>query len=484
MSDNLKQKMLGTLVWTSVDRFGQQIIQFVVSIFLARLLTPNEFTLIALVMIFVTLSNTLVDGGFGYALVRKQDADEKDFSSVFYFNIFVSALLYAILFFTAPLIADFYDQPDLTLISRVVFIAILINALYLIPNVKLVRALDFKKSATVNILAVLLSGSAGVILAFYDAGVWALVAQQLAFPLFRVIIISFYVNWKPKIIFSFNVIKGFFSFSISLLGTSILNNIFSYIYILVLGKFFPKQEVGYYYQANKLNEATNFSFQVILGSAYNVLVKIQDDTERFIRVFRELVKRSSVLIFPALLLLIAIADPLINVLLSSKWSASVPYFQLLCLASLFNPLYTLTISALNARGKTKTTFTIELVKKILIIISVLICLQYGIIALLIGFAVANWTTVIITIFAIKKEIRHFWRHQLNDILPSLFIGTSIAFLAFSLSYIIQLQWILLIVQLLSAGIVYLALVRWFYPVIFSTTADKLKEMIHQWKRKQ
>jgi len=281
MSDNLKQKMIGTLAWTTIDRFGQQAIQFVIGIVLARLLSPSEYTLIALVMIFVSLSNTLVDGGFGLALVRKQDANETDFNTVFYFNVFVSVLLYLVLYFSAPYIADFYNQPKLVEVGRVVFVAILINSIYLIPNIKLVRKLDFKSNTIVNISSVILSGITGIYIALKGLGVWALVAQQVSFQLSRAIIISYIVRWKPQLKFSISVLRNFFSYGVNLLGTTILNNIFSYLYVLVLGKFFAKQEVGLYYQANKLNDTTNYSFQVILSSTYNVFVKIQDDTERF-----------------------------------------------------------------------------------------------------------------------------------------------------------------------------------------------------------
>lgn len=484
MADNLKNKMLGTLAWISVDRFGQQLVQFVINIALARLLSPSEYTLIALVMIFVTISNTLVDGGFGYALIRKQDADETDFNSVFYFNIAVSLLLYVVLFFLAPPIAAFYNQPDLVFVGRIVFIAIFVNALYLIPSIKLIRALDFKKSATVNIISVSLSGITGIGLALKDMGVWALVAQQVSFPFFRVVIISFFVHWKPKLIFSIRVIKEFFGYSINLLGTSILNNIFNSLNLFVIGKFFPPQEVGIYYQANKINEASNFSFQAILGSSYNIFVKIQDDTERFRRVFRELVLRSSVIIFPLLLLLIAIADPLIHLLFSEKWRGVAPYLQMLCIASLFNPLYALIISALNARGKSRSTFNIELIKKILIVISIAVCLRFGIIALLVGFTIANYISTLITVFELKKEIGHFWRHQLSDILPSVLIGLVIAVVSIILMQIIKNQFFLLVVQLFVALIVYVVLVRVIYPKMVESALSFSIQKFLSWKKRK
>lgn len=481
MSDNLKGKMIGTLAWTSIDRFGQQIIQFVIGIVLARLLSPNEYTLIALVTIFVTLSNTLVDGGFGYALVRKQEATDQDFSSVFFFNIAVSVILYVLLYFLAVPIAAFYDQPDLVAVSRIVFISILINALYLIPNVKLVRNIDFKSSAVVNISSVFLSGITGITVALYGYGVWALVAQQVSFQFFRAIIIQFFVKWHPRFMFSFAIIRNFWSYSMNLLGTSILNNIFNYIYILVLGKFYPKQDVGLFYQANKLNETTNFSFQVILGSTYSVFVKIQDDAERFVRVFRALVQQSSIVIMPGMLLLTAIAEPFIYTLLKDKWLPAVPYFQMLALASIFNPLYSLIISALNARGKSKDTFRIELVKKALIVLSVVICLRTGVVGLLAGFGVANYLSFGMAVIAFKKDVKHYWRHQLADITPALLTGIILAAIALALSLVISNLHLLLVAQLIVCVGIYVFLVRFFYRQLFNNTISMIKNILQKWQ---
>lgn len=473
--------MIGTLAWTGIDRFGQQLIQFAVGIILARILAPSEYTLIALVMIFITLSNTLVDGGFGYSLVRKKEITEKEISTVFIFNIGVSLFLYLLLFFTAPFIASFYSQPDLTMVARVVFIAILVNAFYLIPSILLVRSLNFKAITTVNVTSVVLSGSIAIIIAINGGKVWALVIQQLAYPFFRILTAMFFVKWMPRFQFSIKILRNFFSYSVSMLGTSILNNIFNYIYILIIGKYFSKTEVGFYYQANKLNETTNFSFQTILGSTYNVFVKIQDDTERFKRVFRELIRKSSIVIFPLLFFLIAAADPIINVLLTEKWVDSIKYFQLLSFASLLNPLYTLIISALNARGKSNTTFYLEFLKKVFILVSVVICLNFGVYYLLIGLAFANFTATGFAVIAIKREIMHFWKHQLIDILPSILIGTIILAASFGLSYLIHLKLLLLIIQIIASAIIYITGVRIFHKDLYFSVISQIKNTTNRWR---
>jgi len=474
MSDNLKQKMLGALAWSTIDRFGQQVVQFVIGLFLARLLTPDDYGLIGMVMLFVALSNTLVDSGFVQALVRKQDVDDTDYNSVFYFNILIGIVLYIILFFSAPLIADFYNQPKLIDICRVVFIGIIFNALYLIPVAKMTKNIDFKNSAKINILSVTGSGFIGICLAFYGVGVWALVAQQVLFHFFRMVGLHAFVKWKPGRVFSFNVIRGLLGFSVNLLGTSILNMIFNYLYVIIIGKFYQKSQVGYYSQANKLNETTNYSFQTILvGSTYALLVKIQDDDERFRRVFREIAQKTSLVTFPVMLCLIAIAKPFISVLLTDKWLPSVPYFQLLCLATLLQPLYTLNSSALNARGQSKITFRVEFIKKALILTSVFVSFQYGIIAMLVGYVISCTIAYLISILYLKKDLNHFIKHQISDFVNSMIFGATLALLLWLIHFLISNKYILLSTQLLSGVIAYLLFIRFFYTNTFFSVRNQL-----------
>lgn len=474
MGDNLKQKMLGALAWSTIDRFGQQAVQFVIGLFLARLLTPDDYGLIGMVMLFVALSNTIVDSGFVQALIRKQDADEIDYNSVFYFNIFISIILYFVLYFSAPAIAAFFNQPKLVLICRVIFIEIIFNSLYLIPIAKMLKDIDFKNGAKINILTVTFSGAVGISLAFYGAGVWALVAQQVLFHFFRMIGLHVFVKWRPRFIFSFKVIRELWGFSMNLLGTSILNIFFNYIYVLILGKYYQKSEVGFYTQGNKLNETINYSFQTILvGSTYSLLVKIQDDDERFRRIFREIAQKISIITFPVMLVLIGIAKPLISVLLTDKWLPSLPYFQLLCLATLFSPLYALSMSAMNARGQSKTTFRIEFIKKSMILASVLICFHYGIIAMLTGYVIACFIAYLVSILYLKKDLNHFIKHQLSDFVMTLIFGASLGFFLWLFHFFITNNYVLLSSQLVSGGIVYLLVIRFFYKDTFFKVRDQL-----------
>ena len=478
MGDNLKNKMVGALTWSTIDRFGQQIVQFIIGLVLARLLTLDDCGLIGMIMIFSALSFVLVESGFGQALVRKQDANETDFNTIFYFNIFTSILLYLLLFFSIPFIALFFNQPQLVLLGRVIFLAILFNAFYLVPFVKLGKVMDFKTIAKVNLLSTALSGIAGVIIAVLNFGVWALVAQQVLYHFFRLIFFHAFVKWKPQWLFSFKVISDFWKFSIHLLGTSILNVVFNNLYVFLLGKFYPIKQVGLFSYANKLNETFNFSFQSILvGSTYSLFAQIQNDDERFRRIFREIARKTSIITFPIMLVLIAIAYPFIFVLLTDKWIEAVPYFQLLCLASLFSPLYALNISALNARGKSKITFRIEIIKKSLILLSVFFSFKFGIISMLWGYVLASTLAYLISILCLKTELKHYIKHQIFDFFGCIGVGSIVAICAFSLSYFIDNNHLLLISQIILSCILYLLCIRLLYIDLYNEGVKFVKNKL-------
>ena len=484
MGDDLKQKMVGALTWSAIDRFGQQIVQFVIGLLLARLLTPDDFGLIGMVMVFAALSFVLVESGFTQALIRKQGITELYYNTIFYFNILISVILYLILFFSTPLIALLFHQPQLTLLGRVVFLVVIFNAFYLVPYAQLSKSMDFKTIAKVNLLSTGLSGLTGVILAFLHFGVWALVSQQVLFHFFRMFFFHVFVKWKPLRIFSFDVIREFWKFSLNLLGTSVLNVLFNNIYVLLISKFYPLKQVGYYTQANKLSETFNFTFQSILvGSTYSLFTQIQHDDERFRRIFREVAQKTSIVTFPIFLVLIAVANPLVFVLLSAKWMAIVPYFQLLCLAALFTPLYVLNISALNSRGQSKITFKVEIIKKILILLSVVVCFQFGIVALLWGYVFSNLVSYAISTLYLKKELTHYIKHQFTDFTFTILIGVVIAIFTFLLSFIFSNNYILLTFQIMLAAILYLLSIKLFFNDLFEKGLQFVSEKMILFKRR-
>jgi len=483
MSDNLKQKTVSALKWSAIDRFGQQIIQFFIGIILARLLSPDDYGLIGMIMIFAALSFVLVESGFGQALIRKQDATEIDYSSVFYFNIITSVLLYLLLFFCAPYIALYFNQPQLDLLGKVIFTAILFNAFYLVPYARMLKEMNFKSIAKVNLISTILSGTLGVIMAFTNFGVWSLVAQQVTFHFFRMILYQIIVKWRPGLIFSFNVIREFWGFTLPILGTALLNVIFNNLYVFILGKNYQKKDVGFYTQANKLSETFNFSFQqILLGGTFSMFSQIQNDEPRFRRIFREITRKASIISIPAMLVFIAIAQPFIFVLLSAKWLPSASYFQLLCLASLFTPFYGLNITALNARGLSKQTFIIESTKKILILLSVVVSFRYGVISMLWGYAAASFIAYLLSVFYIKHDIQHFIKNQITDLIPAFTIGLLTAIPVYLMSYVFQNAYILIGVQFAMVLIIYIFSVKVIQPEVYTKMRQLMTERIRTFKK--
>lgn len=478
MGDNLKQKTINSIKWSTVDRFGQQAVQFVVGLILARLLSREDFGLLGSIAIFSALSFAFVESGFIQALIRKQNANETDYNTVFLFNLIVSIILYTVLFFCAPFIASFFNQSRLVSIARVVFLTIPISSLYLVPIAQLSKAMNFKVIATSNILAVLISGIVGVVLALTGFGVWALIVQQLVFQLVRMIV--YYVNgsWRPKPIFSFKVISELWKFSLNILGTSVLNVIFNNLYVIILGRYYDIRQVGDYTQANKLSEGFNYSFLVVItSSSYPLFVQVQNDLVRYRNIFRSMAQKASMITFPVIITLIAIATPLIYVLLSPKWLPAVPYFQLLCAASLFSVLYTLTVSALNAKGKSGLTFRLEIAKKIMILASVFICFKSGIIAMLVGYVIASFIAYGISMFLIKKEINHYIRHQIRDFIAPFSMGIFIAGVCYGLSFLIGNMYILLALQLILAVVIYILWVRKYHTTEYAQALTFIQDNI-------
>jgi teichuronic acid exporter len=314
--------------------------------------------------------------------------------------------------------------------------------------------------------------------------VWALVYQQISYQFFRGIGFYALVRWLPSFTFSFSSIQQLWKFSMHILGSSLLTIGFNNLYTFLLSRFYPIKQVGFYTQASKMSETANFTFQAILSSStYNLFTQIQADKERLLRVYRQLVQHISLVVIPVSLVLVVVADPLFYVLFSEKWLPAVPYFQLLCLANVFAPLYLLNMNALNALGESKRTFFIEIIKRIFILISIAVCFQFGIQALLAGYAVACSLAFVFSSIYIKKHLKHFYFHQLNDVIMSLLIGLSIALIVWFFSSFISNLYVKLFAQLSLALVVYITILRFFCKEKLYGFIDYIKRQSKQLTKK-
>ena len=483
MGDNLKKNMMGALAWSSINIVGTQFIQLIVGIILARILVPEDFGTIGVLFIFIGLSTVLIDGGFGQGLIRKQDTTEKDLSTIFYLNFLMSIALYTIMYFGAPFISIFFAIPELTTISRVLFLSVILFSFYFIQQVQLYKKHDYKSLAIINIVSIGFSGTLSAILALKGFGVWALVLQQIVFHLSKALLFPFFLRWKPIKAFTLKTIKELWSFSINLLGQITLNVIFNNIYIVIIGKFYPIQQVGYFTQANKYSETVNTATQSILFSGtFPVFAQIQDDQPRLLRVYRRLATSISLVTFPIVFFLIVTAYPLFITVFTDKWIFSVLFFQTLILANIFTPLYTININILNVRGESKQTLKLEIFKKTMIVLSIICCFSFGIEIMLIGLLISNFLAYGGSMVLLKKSINHYFRHQILDFSKILIIVVFIGFIVYLINYTQLGNHFILALQTGSFLILYLIALKLFFPENLTEAINgilnKLKSLVN------
>ena len=477
--------MINALTWNSVNVLGLQLVQVVIGIALARLLTPEMFGEIGVLFIFVGIGTILTDGGFGQGLIRQKETTSADFSTIFWFNLFVSLLLYALLFLSAPAIATFFKLPHLTLIARVLFISILLFPLYFIQQVKFTKELRYKESAKINIISIIVSGAISITMAFSGMGVWALVAQQLTFHLGKTVCFYIFSKWRPSMVYRWKTIKNLWKFSIPILGQTLLNVIFTNIYTVIIGRNYPIREAGYFNQANKYSETLTATTQGVLHtSTFPIFSKTQDNAPRLVNMQRKLSKSVVMLTFPIIVLLVITAEPLLITLLSAKWEPSVLLFQLLLVANIFTPLFLINVNLLNSRGESSKILRLEIIKKGLILLSIVICFSYGIKMMLIGLIIANFISFGLVMRLLKTSITHYYRHQFLDVIPTLLIATGTGIIVFFLKHIVTAYIPLLVLQGIVFLAIYIALMRLFYPLQFVEAKESIKKILSKWKVKE
>jgi O-antigen/teichoic acid export membrane protein len=413
-----KNKVISSFVWKFLERIGVQGLQFIISIVLARLLTPSDYGVVALISIFIQLARVFIESGFGNALIQKKDADDLDFSSVFYLSLFIAIVMYLILFFTAPLIARFYDQKILIPILRVLSLTLIFGSINGLQGTVVSKTLDFKRFFFSSIIGIAISGVIGLLLAYKNYGPWALVWQQLSMNIAVTIILWFTVKWRPKLLFSFARLKTLFSFGWKLLVSSLLDTIFRNIHGLVIGKIYSKEMLGIYTRGKQFPEiiSTNIdgSIQSVLFPAYSAK---NDDINALKNMVRRSITTSSFFMIPAMLGLATIAKPLVMVLLTEKWLDSVPFIQIACIYYSWRTIHTSNLTAINALGRSDIFLKLEIIKKTNTLIALLITIPMGIMPMIIGQAITSALASFINAYPNKKLLQYSYFEQIKDILP-------------------------------------------------------------------
>lgn len=432
----LKNKVSKGFLWSSIERFSIQGIQFIVGIVIARILSPHDYGMVGMVVVFLAISQVFIDSGFSTALIQKKDRNETDYSTVFYFNIILGILFYLLLFVTAPLIARFYNQPELVNITRVLGINVFLISLAVVQRAKLTVVVDFKTQAKAGFIAVSLSGITGIILAYRGYGVWALVIQTLLNNLLNTAFLWLYSRWVPLFVFSIRSFRHLFAFGSKLLGAGILDTVYKNIYPLIIGKLFSSAELGYYTRADQFCQMPSSNLTgIIQRVTFPVLCDLQEDEVRLKEVYRKFIQMSALLIFPLMSGLAALSFPAIRLVLTDKWLPSAPLLQLLCLAGMLYPIHALNLNLLNVKGRSDLFLRLEIVKKLILTAAILLTFQAGVQMMIIGQVVTSYIILFINTYYTKKLIGYGIKDQIKDLSTIFLLSAGAALLAWSITFL-------------------------------------------------
>jgi O-antigen/teichoic acid export membrane protein len=428
MSKNLKKTAFSAATWSALDSFGVQGIQFVIGIVLARLLLPADFGLIAMLVVFIALAETFVDSGLSAALVQKRDVTAQDESTMFYVNIAVALIAYGLLWIAAPYVAQFYKQPSLTALLRVLSIRIVISSFGIIQTTLLRKRMDFKSLFFRGLLSFPVSGAVGIIMAYWGFGVWSLVAQQLVSAVVSVVCYWIIGHWRPRLVFSIESFKALTGFGSRQLTAGLLDTFFQHIYQIVIGRLFAPAILGFYSRAVNLQRlATNNLSTIVSRVAFPLFCTVHHDVNRLREVASRTLAMLAMVMFPVMVGLMVVATPLVNVLLSAKWLPCVPYFRLLCIIGILYPLHVVNVNVLRARGEMGVFLKLEFLKKGLIVVAILLTYRWGIVAMIWGQVVQSFVNYHLNAHFGGKSIGYSWQAQLKDILP--YIGITLVMAA-------------------------------------------------------
>ncbi|MBQ8673135.1 MAG: lipopolysaccharide biosynthesis protein [Bacteroides sp.] len=395
---SLKGQAVKGVMWNAIERFSTQGIQFILTIIIARLLSPDDYGLIAMLGIFMAIAQTFIDSGFGNALIQKQDRTEADYSTAFYFNIIVAVAFYLLFFFLAPWIASFYEQPELVTISRVYFIALIINSFATVQVARFSILLDFKKMAQASLCAVVLGGGVGIYMAYNGTGAWAIVGQSLTTSLLWTVVLWFLSAWQPQRRFLKSSFRSLFCFGSKLLFSNLLHTLYNNIYSLIIGKYFGAVELGYFNRSYTLSQfpVQNFG-NIVQKVLYPVQCRYQNDGEKFNQIFILYLRLSSYILFPIMVALSALAYPVIQLILTDKWLPAAPLLQIISISMMWFPIMQANVLVLDAKGRSDYHLYSEIVKKILAVIILLVSMRLGIYGVCWGLLVYSFVDMAVVI---------------------------------------------------------------------------------------
>lgn len=425
------------VAWAAVDKFGVILLQFVINLILARLLLPSDFGYIGMILIFVAVSQTLIDGGFGAALIQKRDASQRDYSTIFYWNILFSLGLYSVVFVSAPGVAHFFSMPILRDMLRILGIVIVVNSFTLVQRTILRKAINFRSIAIVDILSCSISAAVAIYLADRGFGAWSIVGMQLSNALISSLLFWGFSSWRPSLTFSAESLKSLFSYGGFMLVASIMQDVCTHIQGVVIGRRFSATQTGLYAQAKKMDEVASMTLPAIFCQVlFPLYSEQQNDLETLRDMLRRNTKMIAAVIFPLMMLLIIVAEPLLMLLYGNQWIAAVPYFQILCIGGFFSALYNFNYYAVAAVGRSKALFYWGCYKWGMLIVLLLVGASINMLGVLIAMVVSNLNIYVTNALLSQRYIGYkFWR-QMADVVPAF----AIALLCGAITYPIYEFW--------------------------------------------
>jgi O-antigen/teichoic acid export membrane protein len=470
----LQKPIVKGVFWSGIERFSVQGIQFVLGIIMARLLEPSDYGVIGMLAIFLAISQTFIDSGFSNALIQKRDRTETDFSAVFYFNIGVGCFFYLVLFFTSPLIARFYNTSILEGVTKVVALNLLFNSLAVVHRAKLTIAIDFKNQAKASLIAVILSGVAGLFMAYTGFGVWALAFQSMLNTGLNMIFLWIVVRWKPLKVFSIPSFKQLFSYGSKLLLSGLLDTAYKNIYTIVIGKRFQAADLGSFTRADQFAQFPSSNITGIFQRVtFPILSNIQHDDERLKTVCRQYLRISAFVIFPLMCGLAGVAEPFINLVLTEKWIGIVPLLQLLCFSNMWYPVHAINLNLLQVKGRSDLFLRLEIIKKCVGVGILCITIPLGIKTMCAGTIVSNFFTLIINTHYTGKIISLGFLKQMRDLFPIFLAAFSMSIVSYTVSNLFANYALNLFVGIM-AGVIYYFLVN---ILLKSKELDMLLKMV-------
>lgn len=461
-SESLKQKTVKGVTWTFTEQVLTRGVNFLIGIILARLLSPTDYGLVGILGVFLTISQTLINGGLTSALIQTKNPSEKDFSTVYIVNLVLSFVFYGILFVLAPAIAKFYDQPLLKHLLRVISMILIIGALSSVHGTKLSIRLDFKTKTYISLIASVFSGVVGIVCAYKSMGVWALAAQNIASSIAITILSLLFLRWIPRLEFSKESFKRLFGFSSKILASCLIHDIYSGSYSLVIGKRFSATDLGQFSRAGQFPGIANGTIMGALDKvAYPVLSKVQDDDTLLIRVYDKYIQVSCFIIFPILLGICGCARPMVSLLLTDKWLPCVPFMQILCFSFLTECITKINLNLLFVKGRSDFVLRLEIIKKIIAFSILFISMFFSLKVMCYGQVLNAFIALYLNTHYTKKILGYSFGKQVKSVYPYFLISLIVLAEALCFSTLIQSNWISLGVSVTVGGITYFLLSKLF-----------------------